>query len=80
MKVEDKVYVIGRGNIICSTLGDNDVIRKSDKIKINNNIFDIIGIEMWSYSKHIGLILRPNNLVEEVNINDEIEIIKDELV
>ena len=35
---------------------------------------------MWSYSKHIGLILRPNNLVEEVNINDEIEIIKDELV
>lgn len=80
MKVEDKVYVIGRGNIICSTLGDNDVIRKSYKIKINNNIFDIVGTEMWSYSKHIGLILRPNNLVEEVNINDEIEIIKNELV
>lgn len=80
MKVEDKVYVIGRGNIICSTLGDNDVIRKSDKIKINNNIFDIVGIEMLAYSKHIGLIFRPNNLVEEVNINDEIEIIKDELV
>ena len=80
MKVEDKVYVIGRGNIICSTLEDNDVIRKSDKIKINNNIFDIVGIEIWSYSKHIGLILKPNNLVEEVNINDEIEIIKDELV
>lgn len=80
MKVEDKVYVIGRGNIICSTLGDNDVIRKSDKIKINNNIFDIVGIEMLAYSKHIGLIFRPNNLVEEVNINDEIEILKDELV
>lgn len=80
MIVEKIVYVIGRGNIVCSTLGDNDIIHMNDNIKIKNHIFDIIGIEMWSYSKHIGLILKPNNLVEEVNINDEIEIIKDELV
>lgn len=77
MKVEDIVYIIGRGNIVCSTLGNNDVIKMKDKIKINNNIFDITGIEMWEHSKHIGLILRPNNLIKEIiNINDEIEIVK----
>ena len=77
MKVEDIVYVIGRGNIVCSTLGNDDVIRITDKIRINDNIFDIIGIEMWEHSKHIGLILRPNNLIKEIiNINDEIKIVK----
>jgi len=77
MKVEDIVYVIGRGNIVCSTLGNDDVIRITDKIRINDNIFDITGIEMWEHSKHIGLILRPNNLIKEIiNINDKIKIVK----
>lgn len=79
MIVEDIVYVIGKGNIVCSTLGNEDIIHMKDNIKINDNIFDIVGTEISEYSKHIGLILRPNNLVKEfVNIGDEIEIIKND--
>jgi len=77
MIVGDIVYVIGRGNIICSVLGDNDIIHINDNIKIKNHIFDITGIEMWEHSKNIGIILKPNNLIQElVNIGDEIKIIK----
>lgn len=77
MKVENIVYVIGRGNIVCSHLETNEVIHIKDNIKINDNIFDITGIEMWEHSKDIGLILKPNDLVKEkVNINDTIEIVK----
>lgn len=77
MKVENIVYVIGRGNIVCSHLDTDKAIHIKDNIKINDNIFDITGIEMWEHSKNIGLILKPNDLVKEkVNINDKIEIVK----
>lgn len=77
MIVEDKVYVVGRGWIIC-TKYDGKPLRVGDRFSIDNNIFEIKGIEAFRYNINspIGLLLRPNDLVEKVKIGSEIKILK----
>ena len=74
MKVIDEIYyVIGRGNIIITEKEDDNPLHINDKLKISDNIFEVVGIEHTQYSKKIGLILRPNLLVKEViKIGDNI--------
>ena len=74
MIVEDKVYVVGRGRIIC-TKYDGKPLHIGDKFSIDNNIFEIRGIEAFRYNINspIGLLLRPNDLVEKVKIGSEIK-------
>ena len=69
MVVEDKVYITGRGWIIC-TRYDGKTLHINDKITINNILFEVIGIEAMRYNINspIGLILRPNNLVKDIEI------------
>ena len=74
MIVEDKVYVVGRGWIIC-TKYDGKPLRVGDRFSIDNNIFEIRGIEAFRYNINspIGLLLRPNDLIEGVKIGSEIK-------
>ena len=73
MKVNNIVYVIGRGNIIVTKKEQDNPIHINDKLKISDHIFEVIGIEHSEYSKEMGLILRPNPLVKEiVKIEDNI--------
>ena len=73
MKVENIVYVIGRGNIVLTKKEKDNPVHINDKLKISDNIFEITGIEHSEYIKTMGLILRPNQLVKEVvKIGDEI--------
>ena len=75
MIVQDKIRVIGRGWVIISETDEPPTI--SDEIEINGKIFGIVGIERWSYSKRLGLILRPNDEVNEtISIGDNMEIKK----
>ena len=75
MIVEDKIRVLGRGWIILSETDEPPTI--SDEIEVNGKIFGIVGIERWPYSKRLGLILRPNDEVNEtISIGDNMEIIK----
>lgn len=73
MEVIDKIPIIGRGNVIVV-----DDIRKyhlhvNDKVRVRDLQFEIAGIEFAEHIKHGGLILRPNDRVEEIKINDKIE-------
>ena len=73
MKVEDIVRVVGRGHIVCSHL-DGRTIRVGDKVMAGYTEFEVRGIERWSYSKSIGLILSPNTSVPGCfRIGDEIK-------
>ena len=74
MIVEDKVYVVGRGWIIC-TKYDGKPLHIGDKFSIDDNIFKISGIEALRYNtgSPIGLLLRPYDLVEGVKIGSEIK-------
>ncbi len=74
MIVEDKVYVVGRGWIIC-TKYNGKPLHIGDKFSMNNNIFEIRSIEAWRYNigSPIGLLFRPNDLVEGVKIGSEIK-------
>ena len=73
MKVEDIVRVVGRGHIVCSHT-DGRTIRVGDKVKAGNIEFVVRGIEKWSHSKAIGLLLSPSDLVpEHFRIGDEIK-------
>ena len=74
MTVEDKVYVVGRGWIIC-TKYDGKPLHIGDKFSIDNNIFETIGIEAFRYNINspIGLLFRPNDLVESIKIGSEIK-------
>lgn len=72
MQVEDKVYIIGRGNIVITQKEKDNPVHINDKLKISGNIFEITGIEHSEYIKSMGLILRPNPLVKEINIGDDI--------
>jgi len=75
MIVEDKIRVLGRGWVIISETDEPPTI--SDEIEVNGKIFGIVGIERWSYIKRLGLILRPNDEVNEtISIGDNMEIIK----
>lgn len=77
MKVEDIVRVVGRGYIVCSHL-DNEVIHIGDIVKAGNTEFRIRGIEKWQYSKAVGLLMSPNDLVpEHFGIGDKIVIINE---
>ena len=77
MKVEDIVRVVGRGYIICSHL-DDEVVRVGDKVTAGDTEFRVRGIEKWQYSKAVGLLLSPNDLVpEHFVIGDEIVIINE---
>jgi hypothetical protein len=74
MIVEYKIYVVGRGWIIC-TKYDGKPLRVGDRFSIDNNIFEIRGIEAFRYNigSPIGLLLRPNGLVESIKIGSEIK-------
>ena len=74
MIVEDKIRVLGRGWVIISETDEPPTI--SDEIEVNGKIFGIAGIERW-YTKRLGLVLRPNDEVNEtISIGDNMEIIK----
>ena len=74
MIVEDKIRVLGRGWVIISETDEPPTI--SDEIEVNGKIFGIVGIERW-YTKRLGLILKPNDEVNEtISIGDNMEIIK----
>ena len=75
MIVNDIVYVIGRGNIVITKKEKDNPVHINDKLKISDNIFEITGIEHSEHIKMMGLILRPNPLVKEINIGDDIWII-----
>ena len=74
MIVQDKIRVLGRGWVIISETDEPPTI--SDEIEVNGKIFGIVGIERW-YTKRLGLILRPNDEVNEtISIGDNMELIK----
>ena len=73
MEVIDKVYVIGRGNIVVVDDVKKQPIHVHDKVKVRDLQFEVVGVEFSQYMKQGGLILRPNNKVEEIKINDKIE-------
>ena len=67
MKVIDDIYyVTGRGNIVITEKEEDNPIHINDKLKISDNVFEVVGIEQTQYSKVIGLILRPNDIVKEI--------------
>ena len=73
MEVEDIVRVVGRGHIVCSHM-DGRTIRVGDKVMAGYTEFEVRGIEWWSYSKSIGLLLSPNTSVPGCfKIGDEIK-------
>lgn len=73
MKVEDIVRVVGRGHIVCSHM-DGRTIRVGDKVMAGDTEFEVRGIEKWQYSKAVGLLLSPNDLVPaNFNIGDELK-------
>ena len=83
MKVRDYKYVNGRGWVLI-VQGDELVHKPLDcgsKIVSGGTTFTINGVERTKYdddwwSKHIGLVLSPNNLVPDCfNTEEEIEII-----
>ena len=76
MKVEDIVRVVGRGHIVCSHM-DDEVIHIGDKVTAGDTEFRVRGIEKWQYSKAVGLLLSPNDLVcDSFKIGDEINFIE----
>lgn len=83
MIIEDCVNVYSRGWVLVVS-GDELVhseIHCGEKIVCGENVFTIKGVERTKYddkwwSKHVGLVLSPNNLVPDCfNIGEEIEII-----
>jgi nicotinamidase/pyrazinamidase len=73
MEIVDKVYVIGRGNIVVCDDVKSTPLHIGDKVTARGLVFDIVGIESHQYTKAGGLILRPNDKVEEIKIKDKIE-------
>ena len=72
MKVENIVRVTGRGHIVCSHM-DDEVIRIGDKVTAGDMEFTVRGIEKWQHSKAVGLLLSPNDFVQEhFRIGDKI--------
>ena len=73
MEIIDKVYVIGRGNIVvCDNIKDIP-LHIGDKLISRGITFDVVGIETHQYTKIGGLILHPNDRVKELKIKDKIE-------
>lgn len=73
MEIVDKVYVLGRGNIVVCDDIKSSPLHIGDKVTARGLVFEIVGIEQSQYMKSGGLILRPNNKVEELKIKDKIE-------
>lgn len=73
MEIVDKVYVIGRGNIVVVDNIRECPLHINDKVRVRDLQFEITGIEFAEHMRHGGLILRPNDKVEEIKINDKIE-------
>ncbi len=73
MEVIDKVYVIGRGNIVIVDDIRDVHLHINDKVKVRDLQFEVVGVEFAEHIKQGGLILRPNDKVEEIKINDKIE-------
>jgi len=75
MIVQDKIHVLGRGWVIISETDEPPTIE--DMVFVNDKYFAIAGIERVSFSKRLGLILRPNDESNEViSVGDNLEIIK----
>ena len=75
MIVQDKIRVIGRGWVIITETDEPPTIE--DMIFVNDRYFSIAGIERVTFSKRLGLILRPNDEANEtISIGDNMEIIK----
>ena len=75
MIVEDKIHVTGRGWVILSEADEPPTLK--DMVLAGDKYFGIVGVERVSYSKNLGLVLVPNNEVNEViSVGDTIEIIK----
>lgn len=75
MIVQDKIHVTGRGWVILSEADEPPTLK--DIVLVGDKYFGIVGIERVSYSKSLGLVLVPNNEVNEtISIGDTIEIIK----
>jgi len=74
MKIEDVVYVRGRGYVF---LGEPEKdICINDKVQIDGAEFEVRGIERIKYVKSVGLILSPNNIAYvTIQPGDEIKII-----
>ena len=72
MKIIDKVKVLGRGMIL--VIDELNIsCNIDDEIIINDITFKIIGIERITYQKKVGLLLSPNDLVNDnFNVNDQI--------
>lgn len=73
MEIIDKVYVIGRGNIVVCDDIKSVPLHIGDKLASRGMTFDVVGIETHQYTKAGGLILRPNDKVKELKIKDKIE-------
>lgn len=73
MNVIDKVRVIGRGNIVVVDNIKECPLHINDKVRVRGLQFEITGIEFSEHMRQGGLILRPNDKVEEIKINDKIE-------
>lgn len=75
MIVQDKIHVTGRGWVILSETDELPTLK--DMVLAGDKYFGIVGIERVSYSKNLGLVLVPNNEVNEaISVGDTIEIIK----
>jgi nicotinamidase/pyrazinamidase len=73
MEIVDKVRIIGRGNIVIVDNIKEYPLHINDKVRVRDLQFEITGIEFAEHMIHGGLILRPNDKVEEIKINDKIE-------
>lgn len=72
-KVIDKVRVIGRGWVI--VVEPDGEISMTDKLTCNGTEFTIAGIESVTFMKKVGLILRPNDMVDKtISVGDDIVI------
>lgn len=74
MKIIDKVRVLGRGWILVCDEAAPHVLHIDDEIVKNGTTFRIRGIEMMSHSVKLGLILSPNDSVDDTfSVGDVIE-------
>ena len=73
MKVDDVVRVMGRGYVFC---GEPDrEVHVGLKVRKDDAVFNIIGVERLSHIKRIGLVLSPNTMAGEmIKPRDDIEI------
>lgn len=75
MRVIDKVNVVGRGTILIVGEIPSCGLNIEQEVLVDGYGFKVRGIELQEFMKKSGLILSPNEKVDErVNIGDYIEI------